>query len=96
MSQAENNPRSINKTDQKVIKQIVLSIKVAEWWPIYIKSVMLFCWTFGTKPDPAAVARMARKAIKVTTPRTKKDKGLNALFSALLSSLVAWGGGSNR
>lgn len=96
MSQTENNPRPINKTDQKVIKQIVLTIKVAKWWPIYVKSMMLFCWTFGTKPDPAAVSMMARKSIKVITPRTKKDKGLSALFRALLSSLAAWGGGSNR
>lgn len=96
MPQSQNSHRTIEKADQKRIKPIVLTVKIAKWWPIYCKSMQLFCWTFGTKPNPLAVERMARAALKVTTPRPKTFRGFKARFARSFLAFKSWGGGSNR
>lgn len=46
-------------------KAIVIRIKLAWWVPIYLKTLSLFCWTFGTVADPDKVALMVRKGITI-------------------------------
>ncbi|MGW7678609.1 hypothetical protein [Shewanella sp. S23-S33] len=96
MSQDQNSHRTIEKADQKRTKRLVLTVKVAKWWPIYCKSMQLFCWTFGTQPNPLAVERMARAAVKGITPWSKSFRGLKGRFSRSFSAFKSWGGGSNR
>ncbi|KYO58416.1 hypothetical protein AU461_23145 [Vibrio parahaemolyticus] len=79
------NCSGTTKTDHKQ-KQfvIVLRIKVAFWVPIYLKTLVLFCWTFGTQPDPVKVAQTVRKGIKVMLPQHKRETGFKAVLTRLL------------
>ncbi|MDF4554919.1 hypothetical protein [Vibrio parahaemolyticus] len=84
LSQGKNSTGT-NKTapiKRKIV--IVLQIKVAFWVPIYLKTLALFCWTFGTKPDPVKVTKTVRKGIKLMLPQHQSRKGLTAFLYRLL------------
>lgn len=54
-------------------KAIVIRIKLAWWVPIYLKTLSLFCWTFGTVADPDKVAAMLKKGI-ITHDNSRRCK----------------------
>ncbi|EOX3942294.1 hypothetical protein ACPHXT_000716 [Vibrio alginolyticus] len=93
MSQGENCARTAEITVIKRKEVIVFQIKVALWVPIYIKTLVLFCWLFGTHPDPDRVTQTITKGTKLMSPRTHKDKGIRAILGRLLSPLAGMGGG---
>ncbi|PSW53030.1 hypothetical protein C0W50_19675 [Photobacterium leiognathi subsp. mandapamensis] len=61
---------------------IVSTVKVAFWVPIYVKTLVLFCKTFGTKPDLHKVALFVSKGITVTTPSIQKRRALEGVLDA--------------
>ncbi|HFQ5304668.1 TPA: hypothetical protein ACGVAU_004412 [Vibrio vulnificus] len=84
LSQGKNSTGT-NKTapiKRKIV--IVFQIKVAFWVPIYLKTLALFCWTFGTRPDPVKVTQTVRKGIKVMLPQHQSRKGLKAILLRVL------------
>lgn len=77
LPQSENSPRTNEISDQKQHIAITLQIKVAFWWPYYVKTMVLFCRTFGTTPDPDKLKQMIHKAIRLVPPQSQKDKRLD-------------------
>lgn len=74
MPQSENCTRKSENTYSKQKIMIVLQIKWVFWVPIYLKTLVLFCRTFGTQPDPLEVAQTARKGINVMLPQSRIKK----------------------
>lgn len=93
MSQGENCTGTHGITAIKRKEVIVCQIKVAFWVPIYLKTLVMFCWLFGTYPDPVRVTETITKGTKVIPPRTQKRKGTRAILGRLLSSFSRIGGG---
>lgn len=94
MSQGQNGTGTHETTTIKRKEVIVCQIKLAFWVPIYLKTLVLFCWLFGTYPDPVRVTETVKKHTKVITPRTHKVKGITAILGRLLlpfSRIGAWG-----
>lgn len=92
MPQSENCTRKNESTHSKQQIMIVLQIKWAFWVPIYLKTLVLFCRTFGTQPDPLKVAQTARKGIKVMLPQSQNQKGFKAVLVRLLFPFSDHGG----
>ncbi len=44
---------------------IPLRVKVAFWVPLYLKTLRLFCWTFGTVPDPEKVKETVLRGVTI-------------------------------
>lgn len=93
MPQGKNCTGTDEITAIKSKEVIVFQIKVAFWVPIYIKALVLFCWLFGTHPDPVRVTQTITKGTKLIPPRTYKAKGIRAILGRLLSPLAGMGGG---
>lgn len=93
MPQSENCTRKSENTHSKQKIMIVLQIKWVFWVPIYLKTLVLFCRTFGTQPDPLKVAQTARKGIKVmlSIPESKRLQG--GFSSLVVPVLRPWGVG---
>ncbi|EPM5418087.1 hypothetical protein ACTM2X_002952 [Vibrio parahaemolyticus] len=95
MPQGQNGTGTREITALKSKEVIVFQIKVAFWMPIYIKTLVLFCWLFGTHPDPARVTQTITKGTKLKSPRTHKATGIRAILGRLLSPLAGMGAGLN-
>lgn len=94
MSQGKNCTGTHETTTIKRKEEIVCQIKLAFWVPIYLKTLVLFCWLFGTYPDPVRVTQTITKGTKVIAPRTHKAKGITAILGCLLlpsSRIGGWG-----
>lgn len=48
------------------LKQLDITTKVSFWVPIYLRTLALFCWVFGTTPDESKVSQVVQKGIKVS------------------------------
>lgn len=92
MSQGKNGAGTYEITTIKRKEVIVCQIKLAFWVPIYLKTLVLFCWLFGTYPDPVTVTETVTKGTKVITPRTHKAKGITAILGCLLLPFSRLGG----
>ena len=93
MSQGKNCTGTHKTTAIKRKEVIVCQIKVAFWVPIYLKTLVLFCWLFGTYPDPVRVTETIVGGTKVIPPRTHKRKGIRAILGRFLSSFSRIGEG---
>lgn len=92
MSQGKNCTGTHETTTIKCKEVIVCQIKLAFWVPIYLKTLVLFCWLFGTYPDPVRVTETVTKGTKVITPRFHKRKGISVILGRLLSPFSRIGG----
>ena len=92
MSQGKNCTGTHETTTIKRKEVIVCQIKLAFWVPIYLKTLVLFCWLFGTYPDPVRVTETVTKGTKVKTPRTNKVKGITEILGRLLLPFSRIGG----
>lgn len=75
LPQHQNSSRKAKISDQKQTFKGGLTIKNAFWWPYYVKTLLLFCWTFGTTPCPTKLAQMWRKSVKVVPVNPRNLKG---------------------
>ncbi|CAL9961212.1 hypothetical protein VPHK348_0065 [Vibrio phage K348] len=84
VSPSQNSKGKVKTTPVIQRKQIIIMIKVSFWVPIYLKTLALFCWTFGTRPDPVRVNQTIRKGIKVIPHQHQSRKGLKAILWRVL------------
>lgn len=42
-----------------------IQVRLAWWFDWYLKGLLLFCYLFGTAPDPARVERMVYRAVRL-------------------------------
>lgn len=92
LSQGKNGTGTHETTTIKRKEVIVCQIKLAFWVPIYLKTLVLFCWLFGTYSDPVRVTETIIKGTKVTPHRTHKAKGITAILGRLLLPFSHIGG----
>lgn len=74
MPQGQNGTGTYETTTIKRKEVIVCQIKLAFWVPIYLKTLVLFCWLFGTYPDPVRVTQTITKGTKVITLEPIRQK----------------------
>ncbi|WP_202598625.1 MULTISPECIES: hypothetical protein [unclassified Vibrio] len=91
MSQDKNGQRK-EKRPAKNKQVIVLPIKVAFWVPIYLKTMALFCWTFGTQPDAQKVKETLKKGVLIGRCQSHKRKGVKRVLGRLLFPFSRIGG----
>ena len=91
MSQEKNGQRK-EKQPTKNKQVIVFPRKVAFWVPIYLKTMALFCWTFGTQPDAQKVKETLKKGVLIGRHQSHKPKGVKRVLSRLFFPFSHMGG----